>query len=130
MYDTKYICNYNDDDVILEEDNIDPNDEDFIRNTLYRSDFVSIFGLEDFDDVIINKEIHDLYEKVKDSEELNFCIKEITKSFILNDGETGLMMLFSYDFLYLLHPCICDFLEYGKINDSKIELLKKALQNK
>lgn len=128
MYNSKYICSYNDDDVILPEDNVDECDKSFIRTAIYRSDFLSIFELEDFNDEIINKSIHDLYEKIKTSEELYFCMKEVSKSFITDDCEMGLMMLFSFDFLYLSHPCICEFLETGQISETKIELLKKAFQ--
>jgi hypothetical protein len=37
------------------------------------------------------------------------------------------MVLFSFDYLYLVHPCICEFIETDKIsetNNSLIELKK------
>jgi hypothetical protein len=39
----------------------------------------------------------------------------------------GLMGLFAFDFFYLAHPCICEFLETGTITDQNINALLSAL---
>jgi hypothetical protein len=37
------------------------------------------------------------------------------------------MGLFAFDFFYLAHPCICEFLETGTIAEEKINALLSAL---
>jgi hypothetical protein len=41
--------------------------------------------------------------------------------------ELGLMLLYSYDYMYLTHICICDFISTGEISDENIGKLEKAL---
>ena len=44
-----------------------------------------------------------------------------------NDEELGMMLLFSYDYMYLTHICISEFIETGTITDENISKLDKAL---
>jgi hypothetical protein len=43
------------------------------------------------------------------------------------DTLTGLIILFSFDYLHLAHPCICEYMETGKIQIEKLEQLKTEL---
>ena len=43
------------------------------------------------------------------------------------DDELGLMMLFAYDYMYLAHICISEFLETGKVTDDNIVRLKSLI---
>ena len=43
------------------------------------------------------------------------------------DEELGLMMLFAYDYMYLSHICISEFLETGKVTDDNIVRLKSLI---
>jgi hypothetical protein len=119
MYDTKVICSYMDDDVILESDGINEDEAGFIRSCIYRQELLNIFCLEDFNDVAINKQIEMLYEKVKDMDGFK------TNDFCTDDGLMGFMILYSYDFLYLTHPLICELLETGVIKSC--EKLKNTI---
>ena len=42
--------------------------------------------------------------------------------------EVGFMLLFSFDYLYLSHTCICEFLEKGKINEDSLNLLLSKIK--
>ena len=50
-----------------------------------------------------------------ENEDLLFCMKEIATKMNMPDIESGMYILFSYDYMYLFHRCVCDFLENGKI---------------
>jgi hypothetical protein len=43
------------------------------------------------------------------------------------DAELGLMILFAYDYMYLTHNCISEYLESGKISEQKLQKLRDAL---
>ena len=129
MYNTKYIITYNESSVFLESDKISVNDKDFIIDALYRNDLLNIFGVEEFDfnENIFDKIISDLYKIVRVDNELTSLMKTLAGQYMSIDIEFGLMLLFSFDYLYLTHPCICEFIETGKISKEKIEELKKLI---
>jgi hypothetical protein len=130
MYNTKYICNYNNTDIFLEEESsqLNQKEKDFILNCLYRNDLLYIFDLDDFE-----KEFHEtavvgeLYEMVKENDFFVLCITYLTKKYGVKDEMIGFMILYSFDFLYLTHDCVSEYLETGKISQEKTDLLLKKL---
>ena len=130
MYNTKFICTYTNDDIFkgLEYINdITEKDKEFFQDALYRDELLHIFGIEDYNDKEINEAIHDLYEKIKDSHALKELMLKLASNFMSLDEELGLMILFSYDYMYLSHICISEFLETGKICEDNILQLKSAI---
>ena len=134
MYNTKYICYYNDSDVFLESEIqiLSEDEKQFVRDALYRRDLCNIFKIEDhcFNEKIINDSISNLYKIINGETFVEFCITKFSNNFFCNsDLELGFLILFSFDYLYLVHPCICEYIETGKISDSNESLieLKKML---
>ncbi len=115
MYDTTVICTYMDEDVILESDGVNGDEASFIRSCIYRQELLNIFCLEEFNESEINKQIDILYEKVKDCEELKEFFNDLL----------GFTILYSYDYLYVIHPLISELLETGSIKTT--DSLKKAI---
>lgn len=113
--------------VFLETDDINERDKQFIQNCLYRQELLNIFYLEEFDDILINKKMSALYEKIKECKEINDIIKVWESEGSIDTVEVGLMILFSYDYMYLAHLCISEFLKNGKVNEYSIELLRNAV---
>ena len=114
MYNTLLKCTYN-------------NASDLDQEDQYRTEFLNAFNLEEFDDKHINKEVGALFERLKRSPDLTKCMTKSAAIFFSEDLQTGLMGLFAFDFFYLAHPCICDFLETGTIAEEKINALLLAL---
>ena len=127
MYNSKYICKYNSEDIFLETDKVTDSEKEFIRDTLYKEDLLNIFCITDYDEEQMNINMHILYEKIKNNEELSYCMKSVAGVFMSTDEELGLMILFSYDYLYLSHICISEFLEKGKISENNILKLKQII---
>lgn len=133
-YNTTYVCSYNDSDVFLESEIQILNDDEknFIREALYRRDLCNIFNIDDqvLDEKKISDNISNLYKLINGANFLDLCIKKISnKMFCSSDLELGFMVLFSFDYLHLVHPCISEFIETGKINKTHNSLtkLKKIL---
>ena len=114
MYNTLLKCTYN-------------NASDLDQEDQYRTEFLNAFNLEEFDDKQINKEVSALFELLKTSPELTTCMTKSAATFFSEDLQTGLMGLFAFDFFYLAHPCICNFLETGTIAEENINALLSAL---
>jgi len=128
MYNTKYTCRYNSPDVFLETDIVTEKEKEFIRNVLYKEDLLNIFDIDDCCEEIMNDIILDIYEKIKDLEGLKECINQVASNFSITlEQEVGFILLFSFDYLYLTHICICEFIENGKITESSLFNLKKCV---
>ena len=58
------------------------------------------------------------------NEKMRFLMEKINKE----DPEMGLMIMFSMDFLYLSHPCFCEFLEKDFVSPEKFLLLEEEIK--
>jgi len=127
MYNTKYICTYNDENVFNEDDNVSESDKDFIRDALYRQDILNIFELDEFELENINANLKELHDKIKNNEDINIILKKYAGIYLSEDTEFGLLLLFSFDFLHIFHPFICEYLEKGEISKEKYNKLINIL---
>ena len=123
MYNTKVVCTYNTVDVFLDTDNITASEMEFVRDALYRQELLDILELEEHDEELMSEALHKLYEQVKGSQELRKCMVKMARRLMTADEEFGLLILFAYDYMYLTHPCICEYLETGKITQTSMENL-------
>ena len=127
MYDTNIVCTYNQDEVFTESDDVSENEKDFIRDAIYRQELLNILSIEDYNEIEINKALDELYEKIKDCKELHECAVGAASRFLSNDPQLGLMLLFSFDFLYLTHKCVSEYLEKGSVSNDNIVRLKERI---
>jgi hypothetical protein len=130
MYNTKFVCTYNSDEIFKGLENIDimtEKDKEEFQDAYYRYELLSILGLEEYDEKELVAAVSDLYEKVKDCTELKECMLKLAANFMSLDEELGLMFLFAYDYMYLSHICISEFLETGKITEDNIVRLKSLI---
>jgi hypothetical protein len=132
MYNTKYICTYQADDIFVEEKekSLSEEEKDFILNCLYRNDLLYIFDIEDFEKEYKVQLFDDLYEKVKENDFLLSCIKQLAIDFNNEREEFGIVLLYSFELLYLAHPCISEFLETGLVSEKNMNLLKEKVFRK
>jgi hypothetical protein len=123
MYNTKVVCTYNTVDVFLDTDNITASEMEFVRDALYRQELLDILELEEHDEELMSEALHKLYEQVKGSQELRKCMVKMARRLMTADEEFGLLILFAYDYMYLTHPCVCEYLETGEITQTSMENL-------
>ena len=103
-------------------------DQEQFRNIIYKYDLISIFGLNDFLEEVINEKISILYDKMiqnKDIERLTYKLSKTHNN--SDDTEIGFMLLFSYDNLYLFYECIREFLQTTNISIENIEALERNI---
>jgi hypothetical protein len=70
----------------------------------------------------------DVYNKTTFDENFLECVKMAKDKHFCEDLEAGFITLFSYDYFFLTHKCICDFLLNGAVSQSCIDNLKLALE--
>ena len=117
MYNTKIICTYHSSDVFLETDEVSKADKEFIQDAIYRQELLNILGMAEYNELEMDRVIHELYTKVKNCQGLRECMKKAASHFSSIDEEFGLMILFAFDYMYLTHICISEFLDTGTISD-------------
>jgi len=127
MYNTQFICTYNTSDIFLETDNISSEDQEFIRDVIYRQELLNILNMDDYNDTEMNIVINKLYTKIKKNIQLKECIVKIARDFMSIDEIFGLTLLFAYDYMYATHICISEFLETGQISEKNITILKSLI---
>ena len=127
LYNTAYVVSYMDSDVFLETDEVNSSEKEFILSCIYRQDLLNIFGLEEFVETTINTKITKLFKLLKYHSDLYDCMLIAAKATNDDDALSGLMILFSFDYLYLAHPCICEYIDTGRINQEKLDQLKTEL---
>jgi hypothetical protein len=132
-YNMDVICTYNYYDRSLARVdpslNIDNDDIEGLEDMseyVYRSDFLHAFMLEDFDENSIHNTVLQLYEKMIENKEFKECLKLVDKHINIFE-ESNLINSFihlcSYDYFYLLHLCICEFLKNATISDNVLNIL-------
>jgi hypothetical protein len=132
MYNTQVVCTYNTPEVFLETDNITDDEKAFVRDTIYRQELLDILDI-DFEnddndnDEKINNALNELYKRIKYCEQLTKCMLKLAGKYMATNEEFGLMLLFSYDYMYLTHICICEYLETGDVDNENITNLEKAI---
>ena len=136
-----YICNviitYNYYDKQFKENNEKQNidldlidSEDMtvdVSETLYRAELLGVFGLEEFDDKVINLEVMNLCTQLSAHTEFAELMLKAAAKMLSEDLCTGLMVLFSYDSFFLLHRCICEYLKTDIISAENLDALKKSI---
>lgn len=135
MYDTKYECRYYKGDVILPDDTVTTEEADYIRNTLYQEDYLNIFAINNVDNIIfdddfklLSKAIHNLYEKIQDSDVLKIFMQKAAANLMSEDLQLGLCILYSFDYMYLMHECVSEYLDTGFISLDSIDRMNKILK--
>ena len=130
MYDTKFECRYHKEDVFLETDKVNDYEKSFIRDILYKEDVLNIFSIDCFNDDfdIFSNAITELYNKIKECEPLTECMKKMAGKVMSEDLQTGLCILYSYDYMNITHKCVSEYLDTGFISLHNIDRMNKFLK--
>jgi hypothetical protein len=127
MYNTKFNCTYNTSEVFLPTDKISDDEKEFIRDSLYRQELLNILGMEEFNEDQMTQSIHELFERIKSYIPLKECLAKLSGRFMSEDLELGLMILFAYDYMYITHICISEYLETGQVSEKNIWKLREKV---
>ena len=128
LYNTTYDCQYMNSNPTLFQDwelaILSKEEQLFVRNLLYKQDMMFIFYQEEAE-FYANDTIHEavgkLFAIVSKAfiPELNSCMTKLASRILSTELELGFVMLYSYDYLHLVHPCVSELLETGNILKNK-----------
>ena len=127
MYNTKFICTYNTDEIFNHTDKINIDEKNFVRDAIYRQELLEIFCMKEFDEMEMDRNLKNLYNKIKNCNELKECMLKLSSFYMSTDEEFGLMILYAFDYMYISHLCISEYLDCGKISDNNLSKLKSII---
>ena len=127
MYNTKFICTYNTDEIFNNADKINNDEKNFVRDAIYRQELLEVFCMKEFDEIELDNNLKKLYNKIKNCNELKECMLKLSSFYMSTDEEFGLMILYAFDYMYISHLCVSEYLEYGKISDNNLLKLKSII---
>lgn len=115
-YHADFICTYK----------LMDNDDD--RNDLYQIQILQAFGLRHFNQDEMSENVLQLYNELKDCNEIQEILEEGVKANPQMNMTHAIMFmcLFSYDFFDLFHKCLIDYFTSGSIlEESKRNMIDK-----
>jgi hypothetical protein len=144
MYNTKLICTYSYYDPLLREkfhseENFDISDVegfDDLVELIYKTELLKAFCMNDrivcnnFDNIEFETDkIVEIFNIMKVEDNFMDCVRMVNEKYNQEGNlETSFIMLFSYDYFFISHKCICEFLLKGIISDINIENLKNLIK--
>jgi len=128
-YDPELRSKFHSEEII---DSDDVKEFEELSNVIYQADLLRAFGftVEDLESKIeFNTEImHQLYDELKINPVFLVCIEKSKNKHLCEDLEAAFITLFAYDYFFLTHKCICEYLTSGNISKANIDNLKRALE--
>ena len=104
---------------------------DDLSDCLYKANFLESFCVSEDHEETVNRELETLYKLFLMNERFKECMKKMANLYISEDLYTGFMLLFSYDYFFLTHICICEYLKTNEIPSlSKLEEYIDKIKNK
>ena len=101
-------------------------------DTMYKKEFLNLFGLELYNGEVIMKSIFELNEKYKDNEKLSTILNKAKNHKIISMFSDGniinlYFLLFSYDYMNLFHKCLQELNLNGDITDETHKILMDSI---
>lgn len=101
------------------------NDNITDKDSEYREQLLNFFNIIEYDSNVIIKNIDDIYDDIKNFDELHKYLKRITRFSHFKDDnhKANMLLLFSYDYFQEFSYCLKDIVNYNKIteiNDKKL----------
>ena len=87
----------------------------------YQSQFLSLFGLEKYDDDIVQKGLDYLVNYVKQNTSFQEILERLSEKHLLTKNlDMGLTLGMSYDYLDIVHPMLADMHDNKEINSQPL----------
>jgi len=100
-----------------------------MANFIYKNELLSAFGIVEYNNLVINERVKELYKILFTEGALDayskqiftILMKKMAAEFFTEDLESGFIMLFSYSYFHLTHLCLSDFFNNGKIEEQNLQ---------
>ena len=117
------------------DDSIEYDEKDIMQicNQLYQHELLLAFNVDDISDSSVIKTIDKLYNVIQKEININELMNRITDEkmrFIINNNDKDFfLLLFSFDYFYLMHVIIKQFMLHKKTDITLLDELKNKFTN-
>jgi len=122
MYNTTFKCTYN---LITSSEKEDME----ISENLYRSQFLQAFNCNDWMSDDIDKILEYIYNELIKNDYGKQILLKIKEKNILPIENMETVLLFSYEYFFLLHNCLIDLFNNGDISNKNYNMLIQKIEN-
>ncbi len=141
MYNSNFKCTYHFYDEKLREllpqnevtpeimENIENNDD--FADILYKAELLQVFHLNEMDQAIDSElmdKLQKLYDIIHIDETFQLSSLKSANKFLSEDPVYGFMMMFNYHSFFIIHRCLSDFFENGKVSIENKKMLMETLE--
>lgn len=119
MYNTTFRCTYN----LIEKEDMEISDD------LYRSQFLQAFNSDDWISDDIDKMLEYINNELMNNDYGKQILLKIKEKNILPIENMETILLFSYEYFYLLHNCLIDLFNNGDISNINYNMLIQKIEN-
>lgn len=102
--------------------------EEELSNCLYKANFLESFNISEYDEETIGKKLDLLYKILIKNDRFTKCMLTMANKYMSEDLSIGLTVLLSYDYFFLTHACICEYLKTNEM--PTLEKLEEYIANK
>jgi len=141
MYNSKFVCTYSFYDPELrhkyhKDDKFDLEDVKEFENLselIYQAELLQILLLSnsfnpDANVAIEINNVMQIYNNIKSNVVFMECVDKALNCHLCKDLETAFVFLFSYDYFFLTHKCISEYLNTGNVSELNIKNLNNAIK--
>lgn len=141
MYNSQFVCTYSFYDPTLRElyhkdekfDLDDVKEFENLSEFIYKAELLQILLLSDKFNPNTNiameiNNIMQIYNNINTNAKFMECVNKVLNCHLCTDLENAFIILFSYDYFFLTHRCISEFINTGQISDLNIQNLNNAIK--
>lgn len=94
---------------------------------IFRHDFLNAFYLKEYDGDKIDKIQMKIYDDLVKNKKMEELMLKLANSRLSSDKDVGFVIMFSYDYFYILHKIIVSYYKYGKIYGLFLDKLEQKI---
>ena len=96
---------------------------------IYRAELLKVLDVTKCDEIDCSlKQLQTMFQDIKTNDHFLQCIEKMKETHGCADVEEAFILLFSYDYFFLTHKCLCDFVERQDVNQEYTTILFYAIQ--
>jgi hypothetical protein len=109
----------------------DVNEFEDLSEFIYQNEFMNTFNLGSSNEHTPIDILTTLFGEIKllNCHKMNDILKLLKEQYLCLNEDDAFVYLFSYDYFFLTHKCICDFLNEGEISKENLDNLERSIKS-
>ena len=99
-----------------------------LSDIIYQNEFLRAVDSNKYTPINV---LNNLFKEIKElnCEKMNDILCFLKEQYLCLNEDDAFVYLFSYDYFFLTHKCICDFLNEGEISKENLDNLERSIKS-